>query len=457
MADIAARGGRAAVLPLIGSVAWGVAMVLVLSAPALWNGFPLIYSDTGGYILRPIEGKLFLGRSALYGLFLDVGMPLSFWPNVIIQSAMAAWLVTLTLRALRLADRRWVAFAVVVALSIGTTLPWLTSLLMPDILFSAAVLALYLLIFHAGRIATSERWLLVGIIFFAIPSHMAAAGLCASLILAAWLAGLLLPSALKPRLSWAALAIAGGIALCPLSNLAITGKFAFTPGGSSFVFARILETGMVGRYLNERCPDPALRLCAYKDALPTNADRWLWVPDSPLHVLGAKESLDGEQKKIVLATLLRYPLMHLTAAMRECLNQLLSFRTEITFSDNAHTLKTIVEHAPSLKPRLMAAHQQSGPVDVGLMNAVHVPVVAAAMVGLVFIVLFRRRLNITPEAAALCATVLLALLVNAVICGVFSHSLDRYQSRLVWLAPFAVGVALAARPRLRHGQRTGQG
>jgi hypothetical protein len=43
---------------------------------------------------------------------------------------------------------------------------------------------------------------------------------------------------------------------------------------------------------------------------------------------------------------------------------------------------------------------------------------------------------------------LLALLANAAICGIFSHPVDRYQSRLVLLAPFVVAVLAAQRFKL---------
>jgi hypothetical protein len=49
-------------------LAWpaaAVLMVLPLLKPALWNGFPLIYADTGGYLLRPFEHSLELGRSSM--------------------------------------------------------------------------------------------------------------------------------------------------------------------------------------------------------------------------------------------------------------------------------------------------------------------------------------------------------------------------------------------------------
>jgi hypothetical protein len=49
---------------------------------------------------------------------------------------------------------------------------------------------------------------------------------------------------------------------------------------------------------------------------------------------------------------------------------------------------------------------------------------------------------------ALAATVLLALLVNAAVCGTFSHAADRYQSRLILLAPLAMTILLVRRRRV---------
>ena len=49
-------------------LAWALAsaaMLLALVAPALWNGFPLIFPDTGGYLDGPILRTLGMGRSAL--------------------------------------------------------------------------------------------------------------------------------------------------------------------------------------------------------------------------------------------------------------------------------------------------------------------------------------------------------------------------------------------------------
>ncbi len=451
MADVtvtglAAQGDSASrPAPRSGFVPWtlsGAAMLLVLVAPALWNGFPLIFPDTGGYITRPLEGTLDLGRSALYGLFLVAGLPLAFWPVVIAQSALTIWLVVLTLRAHGVGGRPWLAFGIVALLAVATSLPWLAGQLLPDIWFPAAVLGLYLLVFRDARLALWERCALVAVIAFAIASHMAAAGLCVGLVATLWLLGrfprLDLP---KPRLTFASGAVAAGILLCPMSNWAITGNFAFTPGGSSFLFGRLVEDGIVARYLEDRCPDPALRLCPYKAELADyDADDWLWDPDSPYRKLDGWEGFGGGERDIILATLVDYPLLQITAAVSDIFDQLTSFQTEVSLDDNAPTIGAITEWTPQLLPQLMAARQQNGRIDVDALNLIHVPVAALAMAGLIAALIFRRRLQLAPETTALAATVLLALFVNAAICAVCSHAVDRYQSRLTPLALFALAL-----------------
>jgi hypothetical protein len=463
MADVtvtgrAARAGFAAAISDTqrNFLAWilaSAAMVLVLMAPALWNGFPLIFPDTGGYLDRPVLGTLGMGRSALYGLFLYTGVPFAFWPNTIVQSGLTVWLIVLTMRAHGFSDRPWLALGIVSLLTVGTSLPWFTGQLMPDILFPASVLALYLLVFRSEQLARWERLGLAGVIAFAIPSHMAAAGMCVAVFAALWLLTRFMPLALlKSRLWLAAGSVAAGIALCPLSNLVITGNFTFTPGGSSFLFGRLIEDGIVARYLKEQCPDPPLKLCDYQDTLPDDADGWLWDDDSPFNKLGASEGLRHEERAITLATLERYPLMHATTAVTAAVMQFITFQTEIGVDNNAPTVDMFGEHFPQLFAQFMRARQQADRFDVGPLNYLHVPVAALAVAGLGLALLLRRRLKIAPEAAALCLTILLALAANATICGIFAHPVDRYQSRLVLLAPLAVTLMIAQRrdAALRH-------
>jgi hypothetical protein len=58
-----------------------VAIPLMLIAPALWNGYPLLQYDTGGYLARWYEGYLVPSRSTVFGLYLHFGENSQFWIN----------------------------------------------------------------------------------------------------------------------------------------------------------------------------------------------------------------------------------------------------------------------------------------------------------------------------------------------------------------------------------------
>jgi hypothetical protein len=84
-----------------------------------------VFYDTGGYLARPFEQTLEIGRSALYGAFLALGAKLDFWPNIMAQAALAVWLLVLTLRAHGLGNRPALALFVALALAVLTSLPGL--------------------------------------------------------------------------------------------------------------------------------------------------------------------------------------------------------------------------------------------------------------------------------------------------------------------------------------------
>src|SRR5215470_16000990 len=92
----------------LGNTAEGLTATLLLLAPALWNGFPLLEYDTGGYLARWFEGTLEVSRSTVYGLFLVVLARPDFWPAVTVQAALTVWVIALILRALGLGGRRLV-------------------------------------------------------------------------------------------------------------------------------------------------------------------------------------------------------------------------------------------------------------------------------------------------------------------------------------------------------------
>ena len=83
-------------------------------------------------------------------------------------------------------------------------------------------------------------------------------------------------------------------------------RLAWTPGGIGLTFGRMLQDGIVKRYLDEHCPDPRLRLCDHRDELPSDADMFYWG-QGLFDRLGRFQGLNDEMRTIVLDSLRAYP------------------------------------------------------------------------------------------------------------------------------------------------------
>ena len=175
-------------MPGVLRIGAAMASTLILLAPAIWNRFPLLQYDTGGYLVRWFEGYLVPSRSTVFGLFLNIFAYPDFWPVVVVQAALTVWVLALMLRALGFGGRPLVLLGVTAALSVLTTLPWLTSILLTDIFAGLAVLAVHLLVFADGTLRRFERIALVALIAFAVATHSATFAVVVALLAAAALA-----------------------------------------------------------------------------------------------------------------------------------------------------------------------------------------------------------------------------------------------------------------------------
>lgn len=420
-----------------------LAIVLLLLAPAIWNGYPLLQYDTGGYLARWYEGYLVPSRSTVFGLYLHFGQGSWFWINLGIQALSTLWILQLTLRVFRMRAPVYVV-AISLVLVATTALPWLASMLLTDIFAGLAILALFLLVVHGDKISSTEKWLLLAFTAFSAASHSATLGVllglcCAGLLLRPWL-GPRIP--LRGLARGASTVVAGALMLL-MANFALSGEFAWTPGGAGVAFGRMLQDGIVARYLEDHCPTVKLKLCPYRSELPATADDFLWG-HSMFNTLGRFKGLNDEMAFIALHSLAEYPAWQAEAAVAATAQQLVHVATgEGTTGWVPHTYAIIERYLPAQTGAMRAARQQRWQLDFLPINRIHVPVALASMLALLGILAhagWRRRLD---DVALLAATVSLALLGNAFICGVISGPHDRYGARLAWLATFAVLVAVA--------------
>jgi hypothetical protein len=432
-----------------------VSATIILLLPALWNRFPLLEYDTGGYLARWFEGYLVPARSTTYGLFLLLGWPLDFWPVVIAQAVAAVWIVDLVLRTHRFNVHPVVLPAVTAVLSVLTALPWLASELLTDIFAGLAVLALHVLVWHGDRVSARERIAIVLFVAFAAATHNATLAVLLGLAIVAlavsWLNARLVPRA---RLAPMAATLVLGAAMLLGTNVLMSGTFAWTPGGYGIAFGRMLQDGIVTRYLNDHCPDARLKLCPYRNELPRDADSFLWGK-SVFNTLGRFAGLGDEMRTIVLGSLRDYPGAQIKTALRDTARQLVDVATgEGIVTTLMHTYGIIERYTPSAAPAMKAARQQDGEISFAAINYIHVPVALTAMALLPLLIAFGLRNAAFADLGLLAATIALALVGNAAFCGVISDPHDRYGSRIVWIAVFGVvlaawrAVALARKPAL---------
>ena len=427
--------------PVAASVA-AITVTLLLIAPALWNGYPLLQYDTGGYIARVYEGYLVPSRSTVFGYYLHLGADAYFWINIKLQAFATLWILQAVARVFGLIRPIQIVM-IGIALALTTALPWLASLLLTDIFAGVSVLALFLLVVHGDKFARIERGALFLFTAFAAASHNATLAVLFGLCAAAWLGRRFFPDWISLRGTRAgSLSLVAGALTLLGANFMVSGKLAWTPGGYGIAFSRILQDGIVARYLNDNCGREALKLCPHRQELPATGDKFLWGK-SVFDRLGRFEGLGEEMRHIVLASLTAYPGHHLFAATTSAAKQLTMVATgEGVHSDLMHTHRIIEQHLPQHTPFLQTSRQHRGDLSFEDVNRVHVPVAYGSMLMIAAFLAYAVWRRKVDHVALLTATVTLAILGNAFVCGALSGPHDRYGARMVWIATFAVLIIL---------------
>jgi hypothetical protein len=379
-----------------------------------------------------------------YDLLLVAGKAPDFWPVLIVQSALTVWVLALILRAHRLGQRPLLLLGFVAALCVLTTLPWLTTILLTDIFAGLAVLALYLLLLRDDALKRSERIGLILLLAYSAATHSATLAVMLALVAAAapvWL----IDSKRIPltRLSRGALALALGVGIVFASNLFVTGHLGWSRGGFALSFGRMLEHGIVKRYLDDHCPDPALRLCPYKDQLPKDADGFLWG-GGVFDKLGRFAGMDDEMRRIVLGALADYPGLQLKSALTETAKQLTMVDTGAGVVNWVwNTYETIEIFVPAAVPAMKAARQQRVGISFTAINFLQVPVAWFAMALLPLIAAFAWRRTGLHDIGEFAAAAALAILANAAVFGILATAHNRYGARVAWIAVLVALIALA--------------
>jgi hypothetical protein len=444
---------------VLASVLAGAALLLW---PAALNGYPLLFSDTGAFLAQtlmawPIWDKPFVYGPALHALHWRV----TLWTPALAQALLLSWLIWLVTRQVRRMVSPAAHALLCAGLALATAAPWFVSLLMPDILAPALVLALFLLGWEEGELGTAERIAVSLVAALAIASHLAHLPLAAALLALVALLRRRWPPVLRCALP---LAVALGVLLA--TNLAVHGRLAVSPYGAVFALARLVADGPAARTIKARCPGAGWHLCDWVGRLPEDSDAFLWDGKGPVWAPrrdgaqpGGPIGLAPEAAAIVAETIRREPLTVLVTGIANALRQ-------ITFAAVGDTL--IPDHLQvqvgqqlaigfplAEQARFAASLQATGALPAAAAPLLF-PHAATLLLGaagcLLAWALAVRRGQERRLGLVLC--VLVGLAANAVATGALSGPHARYQARIAWLMPLAALLALWPRVPLPGSRRS---
>lgn len=424
------------------AIAGGAALLLW---PALLNRYPLVFSDTGAFLAQTVMGWPVWDKPFIYGPLLHAfHWRVSLWLPVLAQGVLLSWLLWLVQRVVwGRAAAGW-HLLLCAGLAALTAAPWFASLLMPDILAPALVLALFLLGFGGDRLKRAELWALGLVATLAIAAHLSHLPVAAAL---------LLPVAFLRR-RWRAVLrcvapLLAAVLLLLATNWVVHGRLALSPYGAVFALARLVADGPAARTIAARCPEAGWHLCRWAGRLPTDSDLFLWQGDGPVWAPrldgatpGGPISLAPEAAVILRETLAREPLAVLRAAAGNTLRQLGMVRVgDMLGPENlqASVARQLALGFPAAEQRRFEWSLQAQgklPEAAALLLWPHGAVLLlGALAALLAGVDAARARDARRLGLLLC--VLVGLGANAAATGALSRSHDRYQARIAWLLPLA--------------------
>jgi hypothetical protein len=424
--------------------------------PALWNGYPIVFADTGTYLSQAMHRYLGWDRPVFYSLFMyPLHLGVTTWPVVLAQSALTVLVLHLVRRAFGVS--RWWLLPLTGFLAMTTWLPWIASELMPDLFTPLLILLLSVLVFAPRRFRIWQRLAMTALTAFMIATQQSSVPLAVALLIVLiplrWLAGRL---RVAPRFRSGALLalLAPGLAVAALLfvNVVGFGRFSVSPYGNVFLLARVIYDGPGMMVLRRDCPNSGWRLCPYLDSFPATADEFLWDKASPIMLAGGHKAVSGDADAIIGAAMRADPGGLLAVTWDNTIEQLTRFGS----GDGLEIWEIqvgpwIAKDFPAREfAAFEAARQQRGELSVPAWLAIvhHVVGLAGIVAALSLLPVAWRRRHVS---AWFLATALLALPLSAAITGGLSTPHDRYQSRIIWLPACVAFLALPALGRRRRG------
>jgi hypothetical protein len=413
-----------------------------------YNNYPFVYPDTGTYIRSGIKCLIPVDRPIYYGLFIrHLSLLTSMWYVVFAQSIIISYLLFLIFKHFFIKNYRLYFLISVVVLTLTTGVSFHISQLMPDIFTSIAILSFFLLLII--KPFNKIDYIAVSIIFiYSIFTHNSHVYIILLILVFIILLFIIKKKFCKELFNLKRLLLVCGIyitaiILFPTCNYLLSGTFFYSNTSDFFLISKINDEGILTDYLNENCGKKNYVFCQYKDTLAWDL---LWDMKSPLNRTGNWMDIKDECHAInsdILSTP-KYSRSLILKTIPHTFKQFFHFSVGEPNYHEGYCTPAAIEIQKYYQQEIKefySNNQISNRLDFKFLNNIQLIIVFISF--LIFLVFLSNK--ISPNTKILKFSIyfiLLSLFTNAFVCSTFSVVIDRYQSRVVWLAPLFLLIIL---------------
>ncbi len=437
---------------------------ILFSIPAFYNRYPLFFSDSGTYMVSLFEEKMVpMDRAFGYGFLMRIiSQQLSLWPVILFQNVVASVLIWKVLSRFFNGHIITVTHMLVcIFLLTGSSLPWYSNQIMPDIITSFMILVLYLFFTSVSK----YKFAYLAVLLVFLITHFSHFPIL--LFSATTIAGLqyfFRMHTLKNLMYKTAavyVIVALGVVVIAAQSYKNEQGFVFSHSSNVFISGRLSETGLLKKYLQKNCNTIQSPLCEYADSLSPSAADFLWNDNSAINKVARKHFqqqsnahptseekwhyLNNDLLKPVVRDLFttpKYLVQFMYYGFRESVVQFFQINIGSGLSSygvNSPPYWPILVHLPTELSSFLTSVQNSGTLHFDTINLINYVVLLASFL-LIWYAWITGKLS--AEIKVLCVFIVVCMYWNAFFTAALANVYDRLQARVTWL--FVLTALIAA-------------
>ncbi|MEM9822315.1 MAG: hypothetical protein AAF985_14630 [Bacteroidota bacterium] len=438
----------------------------VLCFQAFYNKYPLMYFDTGSYMLSGFSGKIPMDRPLTYGLFLrHTSLAETTWFVILAQGIIVSLLIYYFIRYFIRSKHFLLVYSLTLLfLLFFSGLSVNVSQLIPDVFALVFILSLALLLI-VDTLAKRDVYVLLFLAWLGMIMHNAHPFIAIVMLIL-----ISLFTFWKRAYQWSKkrLIICWAVTLIsvfsiPTIHYLVGKEFVASKGSHVFIMAHLVEIGILDQYLKDNCDRKTHSLCAYQNEIPT---MFIWNGSSPLRKIWKGEDIwlksKAEFDAIIydIMTTPKYWKTILYKSIFYTAQQFVHFDagTVPALGDKTAAMAFAKKYFPHEYRELQESYQikNNQVLNYDLINTWQklIFVFSLCLFTAVWLMPSLRQ-ALGPQDKQLIGFVLIALLCNAFICSNLSTVLPRYQSRIFSLYPLVDLICIARFIQLRWPYKRG--